>query len=232
VGIVTRNGRIVALLLATDVCLALIHGINEILDIAGSRFGQFFHLSREANIPTWFASMQLFLCAMILLRLADREWQKREGRPMVLFLASALFLLLSADETAQIHEYLGGPINLLPSVLSGGEYQKTPFVRTGIWMFVLGPLLLAALAAIAYAGRVYLPPDRSTRVKLLAGAGIFVGSAAGTEILHNFAQHALYVLQIIVEELGEMVGVTLLFWGFLQLEQGRVAVDTTPCMTE
>ena len=53
--------------------------------------------------------------------------------------------------------------------------------------------------------------------RFLIGIGIFLGSAAGLETLGNFLPSALVSVEIVLEELGEMVGVTILVWASFDL---------------
>jgi len=55
--------------------------------------------------------------------------------------------------------------------------------------------------------------------RLALGALVFVGAAAGLEFAANVVRYEPLALrvQVVVEELGEMLGVSLMAWGMLDL---------------
>jgi len=66
--------------------------------------------------------------------------------------------------------------------------------------------------------------------KLLLGLVIFVGAACGVEIFSNFVPHAgkFYVLEVCIEELGEMAGETFFIWAGYELLQSYVSHCVSP----
>ena len=64
-------------------------------------------MDRERNIPTWYSSATLLLCAALLAKIALAK--KRRGSRYVLHWAalSFIFLLIAFDETAVHHEAIG-----------------------------------------------------------------------------------------------------------------------------
>ena len=78
-------------------------------EVADYRFGapdtvvEFFSLSYEKNLPTWYASALLLACAFMLARVATRaDEHTRRWR-----ILSAVFAFMSLDEAVEIHEHLG-----------------------------------------------------------------------------------------------------------------------------
>ena len=63
-----------------------------------------FDLNREENIPTWFSSLLLILNAFILAIIAIRTKAQQGPYYTQWFVLAAIFLYLSVDETAQLHE--------------------------------------------------------------------------------------------------------------------------------
>ena len=64
--------------------------------------------------------------------------------------------------------------------------------------------------------------------KLLMGMLVFVGGATVVEIFSNFAQGNLMVVGVLVEELGEMAGITLFLWGVYELcISHKISIDFT-----
>ena len=131
-------------------------------------------------------------------------------RPILLL--SALCLLLSLDEVAQIHEWLGKRGDAL---FATATRQGSPLPRTGIWMFLLGPPFLVVVALLWRAfARSLQGRDHVARLYRL-GFLVFAGSALGIEIFANLVSPGglAAVVQVCCEEVGELVGVTLMVLG-------------------
>jgi len=163
-------------------------------------FGWRFDVMAEANIPTWYSSVALLICAALALAVASAERQRggesvRHWRGI-----SALLLLLSLDETAGLHEWTGDAL--------GG------LARPGYFAYAW---TLAGLTAVAIVGLVYrrfvLSLPARTRASFLLASGLFAGGALGMEMVNaNYSsyfggQNLIYALMTAVEELAEMTGV-------------------------
>ena len=119
-------------------------------------------LSYEANVPTWYSSGLLWTAA---LGLAGCGWRERgRDRPRWWVLA-AIFMLLSLDESIELHEELGG------AELHGVLYFS--------WV-VPGALLTGAFCA-AYL-RFWWRLPRATRRGFAWAFAVYVGGALGMEL--------------------------------------------------
>lgn len=156
-------------------------------------------MSEEGNVPTWYSSALLLGCGAGLLAIAAvvrraggafaRRWE----------LLGLLFLFLSLDEAAQLHERLNGLLHLRGALYFG-------------WILPVGaalvPLGLAYLRFLRH-----LPPPIRWRF-VLSGA-LYVGGALGMEVpLGVYAErHGAdtlgYALLDLVEETMEVWGATL-----------------------
>jgi hypothetical protein len=131
----------------------------------------------------------------------------------VMLAFASTFLLLSLDEFAAIHEQVG---YFSDKLLPGGDRHATVFSRTGIWMFLVAiPFLIFIFYAVAIL-RKYVRDPLIIR-KYVGGLSVFVGSAAGIEMLSNFIQVENAVFQVATEECGEMLGVTIILWATYDL---------------
>jgi hypothetical protein len=156
-------------------------------------------LSYEANLPTWFASVLLFSCGLLLAAIAsDVGARGGDHRPRWIGLAAGFFYM-SIDEAVELHEHLGGHF--------GGE---------GILYF---DWVIPAAIIVALVGAVYLPflrdlPPRRRRQFLLAGA-VYVGGAVLAELplgwwtAQEGPENATYALLDWVEESLELLGASL-----------------------
>jgi hypothetical protein len=181
------------------------HKINQLLDLDG-----------EANLPSWYSSMQLFLTACLLAVFTYCRFDKKEKNSWILIAWPLVFVFLSFDETAKIHEWLGGKSDVL---LPGGTRAHTLFWSTGIWMFLLGIPFLLFMLGLIYSLKIYLRGRSQVIFKLFAGLLIFIGAAAGIEMAANLfpKESAGHVIEIFCEELGEMIGETFFLWASYEL---------------
>jgi len=186
-----------------------------------------FDVGEERSIPTWFESIQFLLCSMLLAVIAVAKKQRNDRYSLHWSVLSAIFLLLSLDEVASIHEAIGAQSERLLHGTTGftpsGAISFFWVVPGGLFVFIV---LLAYLRFLAHL------PKRTRRWFVFAGA-VFVLGALGFEMLSaqvssssggiaNFFGMALGLsghstraipkimigLQTCVEEMFEMLGLT------------------------
>jgi hypothetical protein len=170
----------------------------------GGRFFQEFSLDREANVPSWFSSALLLTAAGLLALVAlDALTRKAPWRRHWAGL-SLVFVVLSLDETAEIHERIG-------SWLRAHLHLHGPLNYAG----VVPALALALFVGITYVRFLRALP-RATLLGILVAAAIYITGAAGVEAAsgwwaegHGSRSTALLLVSTVEENL-EMVG-TLLF---------------------
>jgi len=172
-------------------------------------------IETEQTVATWYSSIQLFAVAVLLGAFA---WgmQARGERDRWLLLPPALFLFLSADEVIEVHEYVGYKL------FSQEQRAGSAFDYVGIWGFVLGPIFLAVVGWIGWHGRRHLRGLPRVRRRYILGLLLFAGGAAFVDEAANFVQvgGAAHALQVLVEEVAEMAGVTFILWATWDLLAG------------
>ena len=85
--------------------------VEELLDYEGtSRLVALFHCGQEGNVTTWFSSMLLLVSAALLALIAAGK--RKLGQPYTGHWAglALIFLYLSLDEAARIHELTIDPL--------------------------------------------------------------------------------------------------------------------------
>ena len=82
-------------------------------------------------------------------------------------------------------------------------------------MFVIGVPFLIFFIALMCSIKKYF--DNKSYLLILFGMMIFLSGAIGVEIISNIVPRELYFIEVFCEELLEMVGVTIIFWGFYNL---------------
>lgn len=176
-----------------------------------------FDLKLEANIPTWYSSFALLLCSLLLAVIASAK--KIEGNsyaPHWVVLAF-IFLFLSLDETASIHEGL----NLLRSQLKVSGFL--------FYFWVIPYAAFVLIFVLAYLRFLGALPAKTRLLFFLAGS-VYVAGAIGMEIMEaryasfygenmlynsNSSQSMMYEIMTIVEEFLEMLGVLVFIYALL-----------------
>lgn len=198
---------VAVLTLAASVVLYLRYG-REVDQIMG--LGPLLDSTRENNIPTWFSSSSMLLCALVLgsIVLRLRERAPRESR-WWLGLA-VLFCLGSVDETANLHESLS---QLGKRLVAGEE----PGLLVRPWVLFLGPLAIAVTAVYA---RFFTGQPRDVRRSFALGAALFLGGALGLELVEvalgpTQLQRPPMLATMVAQEALEMFGVVAFLNGAL-----------------
>lgn len=159
-----------------------------------------FHLSLEQNVPTFFSVLLLFLAALMsfgVSRVAKRDILRWK-------ILCAIFLFLSFDEFAEIHERL-----IVPT--------REAFDASGFFYFawIIPYSALVLILSALYIPWLFRLPLR-IRLLLIASAvlyltGVFVIEGLGAWYWENIyeGRDALFDLMTTLEESCEMFGVIL-----------------------
>ena len=192
------------------VFMVLAHLLAHFLEVfTGNTYGFFlFDLDRERNIAAFFGAV-LLLSSSVLLALITIGFRQRKQPYFYWAGLSAIFLFLSLDEAAAIHENLISPVrNALNT--SGFLY----------FAWVIPYAILFLILVGVYARFVWRLPSK-TRLLFILGGGIFVSGAIGFELISGYfvdlwgIDSTPYALVTMVEELLEMCGVTIFIFALL-----------------
>ncbi len=182
-----------------------------------------FDLDDEGNIPTWYASASLLFCSVLLAIIGHDRKRGGDRYHFHWSVLSGIFLLLSIDEVAQIHE---SPNRRLRVALNAAGLLYHPWVILGAF-FVL-------VIGITYRRFVADLPAETRHLFLTAGT-LFVSGALGVEALGGWyttlygQQNMTYALLTTLEELLEMLGVVVFIYALMSymgthLKEVRVRV--------
>lgn len=185
--------------LAISVVLFAIHMVMTLIEPDGA--GQIANLKYDTAIPTWFASAMLFTSSVFFLLIWNDSRQTDRHNRFYWLGLSAVFLLLSIDEVAALHEWLGATA---PIDDRGGYFTHT-------WV-ILG-IGAVGVFALLYARFIFRLPTRLRNLLLLAGV-VYLGGALAWEMFNgnlqsNNASLNRYDRYTGVEELFEFVGAAL-----------------------
>ncbi len=170
---------------------------------------QQFFLDQENNIPTWFSSALLLFAAGSATFLGRFEPTGDRSRRRRWYGLGVVFGLMSLDEVASIHETFSSMIR--DGLGLGGILY---------FAWVLPAILLAAVVGLYYL-RFLAALPRRVQVPLIAAGVIYLSGALGMEMVGGVLadggnQDALpYGLVTTLEELLELVGLSLLCFGLL-----------------
>jgi hypothetical protein len=183
-----------------------------------SRLVPFFSLSLEVNFPTWYSALLLAGCGVALLAIAAGARQSGAPFRRHWTLLGVVFLYMSLDEAVEIHEHLGGLLEL-----HGVLYYS--------WVVPAGAVVL--LLGVAYLRFLWHLPAPTRWRFILAGA-LYVGGALGMELPLGWwteragADNLGYALLDWVEETLELVGASLFLaslLGYLGERHGELRVE-------
>jgi len=174
---------------------------SKMTDVTG-----LFNVNNEVSIPTWFSQTILFISAGILFVIAycSHTWKKYWKY------LGFIFIYISIDEGASIHELTVFPMRDLLNIQSGPLYYT--------WVVLFGALFLV-LVVVYF--KFFLSLPKRTRAILFSSAVIFISGAIGMEMVGSSIAASSgevsmnYSLVVAAEEYLEMIGVTLFIYGLL-----------------
>src|SRR5215212_4752314 len=116
-----------------------------------------FDVGEERSIPTWFETMQFLLCSILLAVITAAKKQRSDRYSLHWSFLSIIFLVLSLDEVASIHEAIG---QLSERLL----HNTTGFIPSGAISFfwVVPGTIFVVIVLVAYL-RFLAHLPRSTR---------------------------------------------------------------------
>jgi hypothetical protein len=217
--------RFFLLVLAIDVLLILITGLSDV----GVPFTQRvqlpqFDLKREGTFAVWYSSLLLLLVSAAafgigkanstpLVRTAIHRWSW--------YAVAVVFLGLSIDETAQLHERAGLAFSRRFGVISGLTDGASPAFG---WLVLAVPAVFLFLIGMILAVRSL--PAFHSRSRLLAFSGVacWTGVICAEVIEAQLRRWAMSrSIQGVVEEGLEIAGTTLFLMSFVEILRDRDA---------
>jgi hypothetical protein len=179
-----------------------------------------FDVGEEGSIPTWYSSFTLLLSSLLLAVIGGSKWRQRDRYTPHWVGLAIIFLLLSVDEVAGVHEALGAEVpNSLGLTPSGFTY----------FFWVVPAAAFVLIFVLTYLRFLVRLPKQTRRLFLVAGA-LFVVGALGMEmlsarIISEYGREAwrsvsgipkiVVGLQTSAEELLEMLGMVTFIYALL-----------------
>lgn len=200
---------IAVILLLLNLCSIYLKKVLLLDNYVSNALFFFFDASSEANIPTYFSSLILFIAAAILY-VIFKTAPKGVGVRKYWWLLMIIFAWLSIDETASIHEQFG-KIGKSFHFQSGYLYYS--------WFL---PYLLFAIIAFFFFFKFLFKLPYTTRVLFIVSGIVYTGAAICFELFEGniavkFGSNTLNELLLsAAEEFLEMAGVIIFIYALLK----------------
>lgn len=167
-----------------------------------------FNFNLERNIPTLYSSFAIISCSILLGIIAYLHKRKKSSYAQWTGL-SLIFLFLSIDEMASIHELLTAPVS--------NSLNTSGFLLYA-WVIPYGIALVVFL--ITYFSFLMGLPKRTRNLFIVSGT-IFVTGAIGFELLGGWQadsygiENLTYAFTATCEEFLEMLGIIIFIYALL-----------------
>jgi hypothetical protein len=221
--------------IATNIFLIVITALSDLeVPYVMGKLAMQADLKEEGVFAAWYSSLLLSLNSVAAFLIANSgslpHMQTRLYRG-VWIAAACVFLALSIDETAQIHERVGVVFsffaNRIPYLSDENRvFVLLPYRDAGGWVLLLLPFIVAFVAVIITVSRTWLAFNPRSRALALAAVACWVGVIIAELVEAQQVRLGMArSLQGAVEEGLEIVGSTLFlasFTGYLKAT-GKVA---------
>lgn len=212
-----KKNWVLLVLLVIDLGFVMMHYITD------SR--EMFNLDMEFNAPTFYQSLKLYSVFLFSILFIYLSGIYRKPKEYVLklfwFVISAFGIYVSTDEMLQLHERTTSNADLLFGAENVEMYESV-FYKSGFnsadWLpFFIPVLIVGMVLFFIIFKRIYLQYKRSAF--LLIGTLIFFVLTFVMEYIGTSPDLNMGVVEpwFVIEELSEMLGVSLLF-GFVFLQ--------------
>ncbi|WP_161602089.1 hypothetical protein [Tautonia marina] len=205
-------------LAAIVVVLTAISGLIQFLSLGLGHnrllgFARLFDVGLDANVPTWWSSLALTLCAALMVLIGAEHRRRGDSSSRSWWFLAAIVCFLSIDETAVIHERVGNSVSvMLQELLTGSSIWGGAY-----WIYAY--LIPGIILSIVYLRFYFRLPTRTRWLVTLGGGALVTGGVVCEALAHHLLRPSLgevaYQVMTIVEEFLEMIGVVILVSGLL-----------------
>jgi hypothetical protein len=213
---VRRLATWLAVLIATFSVVSLVgQVVTEFVIVENDyadRIAHWLDVNAEASIPTWYATVTLLACSLLLGVIAVST--RRQGRPFGLqwALLAAGFALLSLEEVIGVHSQATKVLRRLADDVDG------PVLLVGLGVVGLVGLLVVVLLF----ARWFIALPRQWRIWFAVGSAIYLAGVFGSDAVGDYLAPAAgeaslpYILVLTLEEALEMTGVLIIIVALLE----------------
>jgi len=175
-----------------------------------TEFVRLFHCAEEGNITAWYSSLSLIFCAILLGFIALAKRSEANSFVKHWNMLSIVFIYLSLDEAARIHEIIILPLRKFFNLSGIFHYS---------WVIIAIPLLLFFI--LYFISFLKILPVKTRNYFILSGF-VFVSGALGFEMLSGYLLTSEIVrgsiynsISITIEEFLENIGIVIFIYALL-----------------
>jgi hypothetical protein len=179
-------------------------------------FVPLFNVNTEGNVPTWYTSFAILVCAVLLFVIARARKTEGDRYAIYWMILALIFLYISVDEGAGVHDALDFSLPSIGYVDSAPRYIR--MLPVAVLLIIFGLMYLKFL--------LYLPAR--TRLLFIVAGTLFVGGAFGMGfvmerygIRHGWNNMTLEILAAI-EEFLEMIGIVIFIYALMSYMETHV----------
>lgn len=197
-----NRANFIKILIYVTIILVLFNLIGIILnnnDIT-PKFHKYFYMNLERNVPALYSSIILLISSFLLYVISIKMKITEDNFNKHWKYLSIIFLIMSIDETASIHERLIQPIRELFN-LNGFFYFSWVIVGLAV-VFVIGLIYLNFLFKLPH----------KIRNQFIIAFILYIGGAIGVELPEGYyyeihGENITFSLMVTLEESLEMFGI-------------------------
>ncbi len=208
--------------------LSLVVALLIVLNFAGYLYSTFlgsvdrerglvplFFMKSENSIPTWYSSFMLLLCSALLAVIFFAKRNNGDRHVYHWGVLSIIFLYLSVDEGAQIHERIS---RLGRMFLKGYGLDPNTVLYGFLTHAWIAPYAGLVILFVLFYFRFFLALPARQRFLFLAAATFYVGGAMGLEVVKEFYPEEGFTHNAMssTEEPLEMAGVLVFTYALLE----------------
>lgn len=168
-----------------------------------------FNLDEEMNLPSWYSASALLVASLLLVMIGMVKYGLRDLYARHWLVLAAIFLYLSADEAAGLHE------------MSEAFTKQLHFSGFFYYPWVVGGALVVLIIGLSYWRFLFHLPRRTKTLVIVAGL-LYVGGALGVESIcarldeqYGF-KNMTYSIVAGIEELCEMAGIIIFVYALMR----------------
>lgn len=211
-----------SLLIVCAILIAVLHifAVRADMSQGASSFStKLFDLDQEYNMPTFYTSLILLLCAVQAFQIA--MLYVRKGARLVWWGVSCIFLYLSLDEAFIIHEQAAVPIRSLLAIDNLSFFYHAWVLPAILFIGVFGALLLY----MRKKQNVHITKNKAVTLLFFLACAVVLIEIIGTRLYQN--QFAYRYGAVFAEEMLE-IGITSIVYIELVKQKRKLSRKKRP----
>jgi hypothetical protein len=178
-----------------------------------------FSVNKEGNIPSFYSALALLFCSLLLAIISASKKREKDYAAIYWRGLSWIFLYLSIDEAASIHE------------LSTHPFRKALGAQGFLYYTWIVPFGLLVLIFIGLYSRFVFSLPKKIKILFITAGSIFLFGSLGMEAIGGFwdelgTSNFLYSMIFTLEESLEMIGVLVFIYALMQYIKNYTSIQS------